>query len=58
MIRLFVSGSLLFGLAEVEVTESGLRSTERGFDGQGLQLFGTEPGVFIELRCVERQAPP
>lgn len=40
--------------AEVEVTEEGLRSTERGFDGAGNQLFGTEPGVFIHLRRVER----
>lgn len=36
--------------AEVELDEQGLRSTERGFDGSGTQLFGTEPGVFIELK--------
>ena len=39
--------------AEVELRESGLRSTERGFDGAGNQLFGTEPGVFLELRRVD-----
>ena len=39
--------------AEVELGQSGLRSTERGFDGEGRQLFGTEPGVFIELRRVD-----
>ena len=39
--------------AEVELSESGLRSTERGFDGAGNQLFGTDPGVFIELRRID-----
>lgn len=36
--------------AEVHLTRDTLRQTERGFDAQGRQLFGTPPGESLELR--------
>ncbi|MCC5868545.1 MAG: chromophore lyase CpcT/CpeT [Gammaproteobacteria bacterium] len=38
--------------AELQLTPEALRQTERGFDAQGQQLFGTPPGEMLELRRV------
>jgi hypothetical protein len=38
--------------AEVELEASGMRQTERGFDGEGRQLFGTAPGDMLVLERV------
>ena len=42
--------------AEVRLTPEALRQTERGFDAQGRQLFGSPPGEMLELLRVT--APP
>lgn len=38
--------------AEVHLTQDALRQTERGFDSQGRQLFGTPPGEILELQRI------
>lgn len=35
--------------AEAQLSQDTYRQTERGFDADGAQLFGTEPGEFITL---------
>lgn len=38
--------------AESRISTAELQQTERGFDQQGEQLFGTDPGAFIRLQRI------
>ena len=39
--------------AETELTSDALKQTERGYDENGEQLFGTAPGEYLILKRVD-----